>query len=132
MAVDSLEKHIFSRLDAQVAAIAKRIYPDKLPDNTSAKTLPAVRYSIISEVRPSAMGDDPGNVMTTLQLDVYAASAVSRRTTADSVRAALQRYGATIGSHTIDQCFVETQESSFESESKLFRMRFEFVIWHRE
>lgn len=132
MAVDSLEKHIKARLDAQVTAIGSRIYPDKLPDNASKKTLPAVRYAIVDEDRPSAMGSDSGDVTTVLQLDVYAVSAASRRTTADAVRAALQRYRGTTGTHQITASFVTTQQSTFESESKMFRMRFVFTIWHKE
>lgn len=132
MAVDNLEKHIKARLDAQVSAVGSRIYPDRLPDNTSKKTLPAVRYSITSEARPRAMGSDPGNVESTVQIDVYAATSTVRRTTADSVRAALQRYRGTTGTHQIDDCYVDDQETSFEAAAKLFRMRFTFTIWHRE
>ncbi len=132
MTVSTLEEHIHARIDAQVASVGTRIYPDKLPDNTSQETLPAVRYSIVTEERPSAMGSDPGNVQSTVQVDVYALTADVRRTTADLVRAALQRYNGTIGSHQIDASFVDDQESSFESESKMFRMRFNFDIWHRE
>lgn len=132
MAVDNLFKHIKARLDDQVAAIGTRIYPDRLPDNTSEKTLPAVRYSIVAEERPRAMGSDPGNVLSTVQLDVYALTSTLRKTTADAVRAALQRYRGTTGTHQIDACYVDDAESSFESEAKLFRMRFSFSIWHRE
>ena len=72
MTVDTLEEHIHARLDDQVAAVASRIYPDKLPDNEATKTLPSVRYSITAEDRASAMGSDPGNVMSIVQIDVYA------------------------------------------------------------
>ncbi len=132
MTVDNLEKHIVKRLDNQVAGIVDRIYPDKMPDNTSEKTLPVVVYSIVTEERPSAMGFDPGNVSSLVQIDVYAGTPALRKSTADSVRAALQRYRGTIGTHQIDASFVADREDTFESGSKMYRTRFNFQIWQRE
>ena len=125
---------IVTRLEAHAgtaALVAERIYAVRAEQGA---TPPLIVYQVISETRPSAMGSDTGNVRARVQIDSYAADYDAARALSEQVRAALQRYSATVASVQIDdiQLDDDSGEDTFEDEVELYRVRQDYLIWYRE
>lgn len=128
----AIEDALYTRLTTHAglsALIGTRAYPTLLPEKP---TLPAVRYRRISGPRESAMGVDLGIAHARFQLDSFAATYTGARDVAAQVRAALQRYRATVGGVEILDIFVENELHLYEDELKIHQVLQDYRVHHRE
>ena len=122
------EADIYTLLNTGVTALGGRIYPLKLPQNVA---YPAVVYQRLSATRHHAFGRDATAVEPVIQVDVYghqSAGYAAFLTTADAVRAALQRYS---GGDILDT-YIEAERDDYEENTELFRKSFDIRPWYRE
>ena len=130
----SVEADLYGILvgSTSVAALSsQRIYPTLLPQNT---VYPAISYLRISSERYPLMGGDAVNVASRFQVDCWDDDALGSRTLANTVRQALQRYGSSTGTVTIDTIFIDQQQEIPERDldEDIYRVSFDFLIHYRE
>ena len=127
----TLETEIYSRLSGfagLTALVGQQIYPLILPQDGA---LPAVVFHVISEPRISNFGQDTGDVHARVQVTCFGEKAAGQGSVLavkQQVRLALQRYSG----GNIQDCFVEGGGSAYESESKIFTVMLDFLIWFKE
>lgn len=131
-----LEQAVQARLAGYAglaSLVAARIYPLVLPQKP---TYPTVTYQRITSARASAMGSDPGVASVTIQVDAWGSTYANARAVAAQVRAALQRWRGTQaisgGSVEVLDSFIESDQDIYEEETATYRVRMDFLIWHRE
>lgn len=135
----SIEDALYTRLSgysALSALVGTRIGPLLLPQN---QTFPAVTYQRIGDSeRVRASGADPGIVATRFRFSCWgdgkdgADGYGDSKSVAAQVRAALNRYGATVGGVVIDQIFIEGEYDDYEPTTEIYRTIVEVLVWHRE
>ena len=111
------------------ALVASRVYPLHLPQRP---TLPAVTYQRIDGPREHAMGADPGLAHPRIQVDSWAASYASAKAVATQVRGALQRWRGTAAGVEVLAIYLESDQDDYEPETKQWRVRQDWTVWHRE
>lgn len=128
----AIEEALYTRLTGHsgtAALVGTRVYPNVLPQRA---TLPALVYRRVSGTREHAMGDDPGNVLSRMQVDCWASSYSGVKALYAQVLDALSRYRATVGSETIDDILAGVPIDMYEPDKELHRVMTDFQIWHRE
>ena len=139
----SVESALYSYLGGVVgvtgalgSGTAMRIYPDLAP---STATYPYATYFVVSTPRSRHYGGPAGIAFVRLQVDVWAASATSRRTVTDALRAALDGFVGDMGTEllVVRRCAVDGPAMSMErpedaTQSPVFRARLEVEISHLE
>lgn len=127
-----LEAAIKSRLGAYgglTALVASRVYPLQLPQRP---TLPAVTYRRIDGPREHAMGADPGLAHPRIQVDSWGASYADTKAVATQVRGALQRWRGIAAGVEVLAVYLQGDEDGYEPETKQWRVRQDWIVWHRE
>lgn len=125
----SLESELYSRLSGFSGLsdlVSTRIYPVKMPQNTA---LPAVVFQRITGTRQAAFGADTGDVLSRVQVDVFATSYKDGvRAVADQVRQALERYS----SATISDIYIDNEFDDWDPETDIYRVTMDFRVWYKE
>lgn len=130
-----LEEGLFTYLSTYAgltSLISTRVYPLVIPQGA---TLPCLTYQRISTVRsPSLDSSGIGNELSSarFQFDVWATTALSAKTITDQLRAALHGKKGTMGSVTIHSALVDDEQSNFEPDTKIYRSRSDYFIWHND
>ena len=135
-----LEAALYTRLSGYAgltALVGTRIYPNIAPQSVQS---PFVTYSRISTTRESAMGADTGLVHVRVQVDCWAAAGPNDDGYADvkavaaQVRAALQRYDATVGSVVIQDIMLDSEQDLFDAADpvRYHRTSLDFMVHHLE
>lgn len=128
----AIEEALYTRLTGHAgtaALVSTRVYPNVLPQRA---TLPAITYRRVSGTREHAMGADPENVNSRVQVDCWASSYSGVKALYAQVFDALTRYRATVGAEQIDDIFAGVPLDLYEPEKELHRVSTDFLIWHRE
>jgi len=115
--------------EGTAALIGARAYYAALPQNPD---LPACTVQQISAPRLSAMGADVDKVESRQQVRACAGTRAGMRTLADQVRAALQRYSGTSAEVVIHDCFCVNENEVYESDTKVWAMLYDFMVWGTE
>lgn len=125
----SFSEDLYTRLSnfaGLTALVSTRIYPLKLKQQD---TMPALRYTKVSSVTPSAMGVDVGLTDYRYQFDVFGTTYASADDVLRQLKAATQRWSdAGIG---LQDSFILTEsDMAYESEVELYRIRLDvrFVV----
>lgn len=135
----TIEESIYSRLSGfagLTALVSTRIYANQLPQNA---TLPAVTYSRISALRPSAMGEDTDIVKARFQFDCWCDQLSSgsspayevARNVREQVRAAMQRWGQTSPVLVWDS-FIISEVDLFEEDVEMHHLVIDVEINYNE
>ena len=136
MSIESaLVDHLLA--DATISSlISARLFPDVAPQES---TFPRITYQVIGAEHPQHTGGGSGIAQVRIQIDVWASTALSRRTTVDALRDRLQAYTGTMGDEAlpIRAVFVEGPTNTYEppihgDEAGIYRGRFEATVWHTE
>lgn len=134
-----LEEGLFSYLStygALVALISDRVYPLRIPQNA---VMPCLTYQRISTPRilthqtSGATGD---LAHPRFQFDAWGATLAAVKAITDVLRAALNGKTGSIGTapnaFTIQAALVEDESPEYNPETKLYRCRSDYFIWHME
>jgi len=119
-----------------VALIDTRVYPMNIPQGA---VLPYLAYQRISTPRiltHDSSGATGDLAYPRFQFDAWATTYASAKAIIDQVRAALNGKTGVIGTApnaiTIRAALVEDEVPEFDPETKLYRCRSDFFIWHQE
>lgn len=88
-----------------------RITPDVLPKN---QTLPAITYSIVSNIPEHHLGGRSELAQARVQLDVYAGTRDAANELGELVRLAIDGQTGTWGSHYIRTCHMDNDITDFD------------------
>lgn len=127
-----LEAAIYTRLAAYeglTALTSTRIYPLVLPQKP---TYPTVTYQRMDGERESGMTAEHGMAHPHIQIDSWGKTYASAKAVATQVRGALQRWGDADASPAVLDCFLESDEDDYEPDTGVYRVRQDWLIWHRE
>jgi len=114
------------RQDAGVSAtVADRIYPVRLPDEV---ILPAIVYLKASCIRYASHGGPSKLASSRFQLDCYSADYLEAKQLALAAVTAL--HGKKGGD--IQAAFNENETDGFSTDSGIYRVTADVLIWHRE
>jgi len=111
------------------ALISTRMYPVILPQDP---TYPAISYQRIDGPREHAISSDAGLAHPRIQIDSWGKHVGDCKAVATQVRNALQRWADMTSSPVVLDCFLECDEDSYEPETNIYRVRQDWIIWHRE
>jgi hypothetical protein len=78
--------------------VSTRIYPAVLPQ---AATLPAVVYSVITNVPNDDVLGSSGSVTASVQLDIYSDSHITTNNISEQIRLQMQGYSGAMGDETV-------------------------------
>lgn len=114
--------------------ISTRVYPMRIPQGA---TIPCITYQRIStpRIKTHDTSGSSGTAYPRFQFDAWATTYASAKTITDQVRAALNGYKATIGttnSVVVYGALVDDERPEFDSETGLYRISSDYVIWHQE
>lgn len=115
------------------ALVSTRVYSFRIPQNA---TLPCIVLQRISTPRIATM--DMSGATGTLasprfQFDAWATTYASAKAITDAIRAALNgRTGATGTGVTIRAALIQDEVPEYDPETKLYRGRSDYQIWHEE
>ena len=124
-----LEAVIFAQLSTLVTLVSTRIYPLILPQNP---TLPAVTFQRIDGPRESALSAEMGLAHPRIQVDSWGKTYASAKAVATQVRGALQRWSSEAVDPVVLDCLLESDEDGYEPDANIYRVRADYIIWHRE
>jgi hypothetical protein len=116
-----------------VSLISTRVYIQAMPQGV---TLPCMTFQRVST--PRSHTHDTGGAGNDLasprfQFDAWATTQKSAKAIADQIRAALNGKKGTIATGvSINAALVNDEVPSYESDTKLFRVRSDYVIWHND
>ena len=66
------------------------------------------------------------------QIDTWATTQASAKAIADAVRAGLNGHAGATGGVTIRAALANEESPSYDPETKLYRVRSEYIIWQEE
>ena len=129
----SVEKSVYGKLSGTSAVtdlVSTRIYPHMARQGDS---LPYVTYFIVSSVPLNASTGSTDTVQTTIQIDVWAASASSAKAIADAIFTALDGYNdATnaVSYYTMQARRQEMDAPEDGSQRPIYRESMDWDVWH--
>ena len=112
-----IETSIFTLLKTLVG---NRCYPLVMPQNP---TLPAIVYQRIASAPSNTLATPPTIDQVRLQIDSYAATYSEAKSTALSVRNAME--SATF------KATLQSDDDSYEPETRLYRVSMDFYVYER-
>lgn len=127
-----VETAIVTRLNAYgglTALTSMRIYPLILPQEP---TYPAVTYQRIDGPREHAFGGDMGIPHPRIQVDSWGKTYASAKAVATQVRGALQRWADAGATPEVLDCLLDNDEDDYEPQTGVYRVRQDWIVWHRE
>jgi hypothetical protein len=78
------------------------------------------------------MGADVDKVESRQQVRACAKTRAGAKALADQVRAALQRFSGTVASVVLHDCFLVDESTEYEDATKVYAVRFDFMVWGTE
>ncbi len=127
-----LETALYSRLTGYSGLstlVSARVYPLILPQSP---TYPAVTYQRIDGPRESALSAEMGLAHPRIQVDSWGKTYASAKAVATQVRGALQRHSDSGSDPVWLDTLLDNDEDSYESDIRVYRVRADYIIWHRE
>lgn len=124
-----LDEFVFAALtdDAAVGAIiSDRCYPRKLPQSP---TLPAITYSIITEV-PTEANTQLSDCR--IQLDCWAMTYTGSRALAVAAKNALRYYRRSDGGNTVLSIYEANQQDDDDDERQIYRQIVDVIAMYHE
>lgn len=125
-----LDEFLFEALteDATVGGlVAERVYPRKLPQTP---TLPAISYSIISDVPNMESNTELSDVR--IQLDCWAATYAGSRALAIAAKQALRFYRKSDGGNTVLSIYEANQRDDDDDERQIYRQIVDVIAMYHE
>lgn len=125
---EGLEAKIFTALTsaAPVAAlVAKRVFPDMLPQETQ---LPALVVTVISDVSESTLDGAQADALASarVQVDAYALTRAQARAVGEAVKNAMDLRTAGVGGF---DCWFASSGNLFDDATQHYRIRMDFNVW---
>jgi hypothetical protein len=121
----ALKSHLSG--DSGIAqAVGERIFPVKLPENT---TKPAIVYTKVGTTPQTDLDSDDGDLLSIrLQVDCWATGFEVVAALAELVRLRMQAATITANSFNIGSVF---GQDGYDPEAKLYRVTLDFGCWYR-
>lgn len=110
---------------ALVTLVAKRIYPDILPQNSP---MPAITYQRISTL-PYQTRDGAGYQRPRIQFSCYGNSALGAMQLVQTLETALLAF-ARSDSPRVDVALIEGRTQNYDPDTKLYKQTLDAFIWH--
>jgi hypothetical protein len=130
----TLSTQIYSLLSGSTSVtgqVSTRIYPVTVPQDVRLPAqdvrLPAVRYSIISNVREHAMTQDTGDVTARVQITSWGRTPDEAETVSEVVRGAVQR----VISGGLE-CFLENEFVDYDSDTERYAHSLDVIVHYTE
>jgi len=126
------EEHLFSRLSGFAgitALISSRIYPIKIPPNT---TMPALTYTRISGRRIESLLGNSALCYARYQLDAWGRKYSDVKALAEQVRLCLEGYKGTLAGVIFYGVNYLGDQDLYEDDTEVFRVSMDFVVHHNE
>jgi hypothetical protein len=123
----TLSTQIYSLLSGSTSVtgqVSTRIYPVTVPQDVR---LPAVRYSIISNVREHAMTQDTGDVTARVQITSWGRTPDEAETVSEVVRGAVQR----VISGGLE-CFLDNEFVDYDSDTERYAHSLDVIVHYTE
>jgi len=121
----SLKAHL-SNDSGIAAAVGERIFPVKLPENT---TKPAIVYTKVGTTPQTDLDCDDGDLLAIrLQVDCWAPGFEVVAALAELVRLRMQSATLTGAGFVMGACFAQ---DGYDPEAKLYRVTLDFDCWYR-
>ena len=114
-----------------VAALSSnRVYLDFMPQDV---TYPAISFLLISAPRVPLMGTDAVNIPARFQFDCWAETSTGANALTNAVIGAIERYGSSTGTMTIETIFVEDVQSLPEPDidENVYRRSIDAIVHYR-
>lgn len=116
-----------------VALISTRVYLMRIPQTATLPCLTVTRVSTPRELCHDTSGSTGALAHPRFQFDAWATTYASAKAINDQVRAALNGHTGTTGTGiTIRAALVADEVPSFDPETKLYRSRSDYHVWHEE
>jgi hypothetical protein len=115
---------ILSGSTSVTSQVGTRVYPVTLPQDVR---FPAVRYTIVSNIREWAMTDDTGDVTARVQITSWGRTPDEAETVSEGVRAAVQR----VISGTLE-CFLENELVDYDDSTGVYAHSLDVIVHYTE
>jgi uncharacterized protein DUF3168 len=117
-----------------------RVHPTVLPQGTNGPTVPAIVYTMISEITDHHTQGPSGLVMVRMQVDAYAATAGAADDLARAIKSRIDGFAGAWGYGsaspqaivTVQGVFAENARNGYEADTKLFRSGRDYLIHFEE
>jgi hypothetical protein len=127
-----IETIIASRMESHAgltALISTRSYNTLAPERVAK---PYVVWTPGAIERIKVAGGSAALVKTSIDVDVYAATADSRMSVSAQLRSALDGWSTTSGAPLVQRAYLIDQEDSYEEDTKLYRRWHRMEVWYEE
>lgn len=121
--------NILLNTSAITAIVGTKIFPIVSKETVQ---LPCITFEKISGSRVHRMEGASRLALPVYQIDAYASTYAQVDTLADKIRTALNGYKGTVSSVNINGIILQDEEHIYEEEAEVFRVSFQFRIWHNE
>jgi len=130
MTIEADLRGILTTLTSVAAFSSNRVYQDQLPQNV---TYPAISYLLVSAPRIPLMGTDAVNIPARFQFDCWATNPSSANALANAVIGAIERYGSSTGTVTIETIFIEDVQTIPERDpdEEVFRRTIDAIVHYK-
>lgn len=124
-----IEEELTSWLQANIALVANRVYPMKLPQNP---TLPAITYQKISGLRVQSHDGPSGLAYPRFQVSCWGESYSDAKQVAEEVRQDLDGYQGLMGVVQVGAALLQNEIDFYIPETGYYHVPVDFIIWHDE
>jgi len=93
---------------------------------------PYIVLTKISGVRDNAHDGATGLVHTRIQLSVFATTYYEAKQIVQAAQNVLQAYSGLMGTVQVDSCFYENETDTYETDTKLYHVTSDYVLWNEE
>lgn len=133
-----IEEGLYSYLSGKAAIsalVSTRVYPMLVPQGA---TYPAISYQKISGNHVRALsGSTAGLANPRIQINCWARTYSAAKSLAEQVRLAMDGYAGSMGSESVNACFLMDERDQFEPSpgneaDRLYCTQLDFEVWHGE
>jgi len=119
--------------DPIIALVSDRVYGVRIPQGSM--TFPLVVVQRVSTARILTMdgsGASGDLISPRFQIDAYGVTHASAKAVTEAVRAALHGHTGATGGVAISAALANEEALSYDEDTKLYRIRSEYIVWLEE
>ncbi len=116
--------------DSDVTAlVGSRVHFAQAPQDVAS---PYIVLTKISGVRDHAHDGATGLAHARIQLSAFATTYYEAKQIVQAAQDVLQAYSGLMGTVQVDSCLYENETDMFETDTRLYHVTSDYVIWHEE
>lgn len=130
-----LDEGIIAYLSAQAsitALVSTRVYSFLIPQNATLPLIVVQRISTPRILTMQSSGATGDLAYPRFQFDAWATTYASSKAITDAIRAALHGHTGSTGGVTIRAALASDEVPEYDPETRLYRGRSDYIIWHEE